>query len=63
MLLHADREDPDLSRHWVHRSFCWFCHASAHVVHCGVVALAGFCGCQFTGGTIMAVELVFRVLD
>ena len=20
---------PDLSLHWAHRSFCWFCHAAA----------------------------------
>ena len=34
--LHADSEYMDgqavLSRHWVHRSFCWLCHASAHII-------------------------------
>ena len=39
MLLHVDSEDwsdwvdaqANLSLHWAHRSFCWFCHALAHV--------------------------------
>ena len=22
----------DLSLHWAHRSFCWFCHAAAHLL-------------------------------
>ena len=22
----------DLSLRWAHRSFCWFCHAAAHII-------------------------------
>ena len=37
--IHADSEDwsdwadaqADLSLHWAHRSFCWFCHVAAHI--------------------------------
>ena len=29
----------DLSLHWVHRSFCWFCHAAAHM---GMSCLEGY---------------------
>ena len=39
MFLHADSEDcsdradaqGDLSHHWAHSSFCWFCHKPAHL--------------------------------
>ena len=39
MFLHADSEDSDqtgwmprlMNLCWVHRSFCWFCHAAAHL--------------------------------
>ena len=40
MFLHAGSEDfssgwagaqADLSLRWAHRSFCWFCHAAAHI--------------------------------
>ena len=30
MFLHVDSES-DQSRHWVHISFCWFCHALAQI--------------------------------
>ena len=38
--LHADSEDgsdwadahADLSLHWAHRSFCWFCHEAAYIM-------------------------------
>ena len=35
MFLHAYSEysdQADLSLCWVHRSFCWLCHAVAHVI-------------------------------
>ena len=39
MVLHVGSEDlsdlvddqVDVSLQWEHRSFCWFCHASAHI--------------------------------
>ena len=34
----------DLSLRWVHRSFCWFCHAAAHIIpvigYCPVILIA-----------------------
>ena len=32
----SDRADAqaDLSLHWAHSSFCWFCHAAAHILYC-----------------------------
>ena len=36
----SDRADAqaDMSVHWAHKSFCWFCHAAAHFVrHCGFI--------------------------
>ena len=30
--LHADSEYSDLSLRLVHMSFCWFCHALAHIL-------------------------------
>ena len=35
MFLHVDSENSDaqadLSLHWAHRSFCWFCHEAAQI--------------------------------
>ena len=28
--LHAGSEDSDLSLHWAHMPFSWFCHEAAH---------------------------------
>ena len=28
--VHSEDAQADLSLHWAHRSFCWFCHAVAH---------------------------------
>ena len=28
----VDAQAGDLSLHWTHRSFCWFCHVAAHIV-------------------------------
>ena len=37
-----------LSLHWVHRLFCWFCHAPAHFRHMKLLCLS-LCGFHLTG--------------
>ena len=43
MFLHTDNRDSDqadLSLRWVHRSFCWFCHAAAHNNRHGIILVS-----------------------
>ena len=58
MFRHADSEDADLSLRWAHRSFCWFCHAVAHLMISGV-KLCGPIQTNLTG-TLASVDKVLN---
>ena len=51
---HADSEDYDLSLHWAHTSFYWFCHAVAQILLCsGLLAcLKILCSSSFSDETL-----------